>query len=112
MAPSPSLLLLRPGVIAPVKAAKLDPLTVRCFGVGSRLARRLVIALAGRDWRRAMGLSSLPVFSSSSSGIMNRRPEAGVPTETCDVEPGVERICAFARAGVEGDCIGLANGRR
>ena len=112
MAPSPSLLLLRPGELTSITGAKPDPLFVRCFGVGRRLARRLVITLAGRDCRWAMGLSSLEVLSSSSSGITNRRPETGVPTESRDVEPGVERRGAFVRTGVEGDCIGLAKERR
>jgi hypothetical protein len=71
------------------------------------------MALAGRDCRRITGLSSLAVLSSSSSGIIKRRPEAGVPLETCEAEPGVERKNdAFVRTGVEGDCIGLAKGRR
>jgi len=92
----PSLLVLRPGVVL-------------CFGVGSILLRRLVMALAGLDARRAAGLSSVVLPLSLSSRICTRLVEAGVPVESDD--EGV--ICAedLFLAGVDGDCIGLASGR-
>lgn len=93
----PSLLVLRPGVEAGL-------------GVGSILLRRLAIALVGLDARRAAGLSSVGLPLSPSSMICTRLAEAGVPVDMDD--RGV--LCAAERflAGVEGDCIGLANGRR
>ena len=107
----PSLLPLRPGVVAGLVSAGIDADAVRDFGVGRRLVRRLFSALGGRVVRRAIGLSSLAVLSPSSSAIVTRRPEAGVPVERCAEEPGVDRMGCLPRAGVAGDCIGLANGR-
>jgi hypothetical protein len=98
----PSLLLLRPGE-PPVKLARLDPLIVRCFGVGSILTRRLFMALAGRACRRAIGLSSAVVISSSVSEINACRTDDGVPVESCGVEVGVLCKVLFPFAGVEGD---------
>lgn len=63
----------------------LDPLGVRCFGRGSMLLRRLVIALAGLLVRRATGLSSA---SRGGSAIWTRREDDGVPVDRED-EPGV-----------------------
>lgn len=79
---------------------------VRCFGVGSMLLRRLLITLGARV-RRAIGLSSIALSSpsASSSTIGACRLDAGVD------ERGVDRIGSLFFAGVEGDCIGLANGR-
>jgi hypothetical protein len=93
----PILLVLRPGVVV-------------AFGVGSILLRRLAMALAGREARRAAGLSSAVFALSRSSKICTRLEETGVPVESADM--GV--VCAVARflAGVDGDCIGLASGRR
>lgn len=102
---------MRAGEVAVVRLAVLEDDAVRCFGVGRRLLRRVFIALAGRATRRAIGLSSFAVLSSSSSARTKRRPDAGVPVDSCDEEPGVEREATLPRAGVEGDCIGLANGR-
>lgn len=81
----PSLLLLLPGE-PPVKLARLDPLMVRCLGVGSKLARRLFIALEGLDCLRTVGLSSPGLFSDSSSAIITRRAEEGVPVVNRGVE--------------------------
>lgn len=53
---SPILLLLRPGVT-------LEEDDVRCFGVGSKLLRRLFAALGGRATRLATGLSSIALLS-------------------------------------------------
>jgi hypothetical protein len=50
----------------PVRLARLDPLTVLCFGVGNMLVLRLFIALAGREDRRAEG-------DSSNSGSVSKR---------------------------------------
>lgn len=103
----PSLLVLRPGVDM---VETFDALA-RCFGVGSILLRRLVMALAGLEARRAAGLSSVVLSPSSSSTICACREERGVPTES-DEEPGVVCVTDLFLAGVEGDCIGLASGRR
>lgn len=100
--PSSSLLLLRPGV----DGVKLDVEVVRCLGVGSMLLRRLLATLGGRAARRAMGLSSMAPPSVSSSAIDACRADAGVD------ERGVERMGSLPFAGVAGDCIGLARGRR
>lgn len=99
----PSLLLLRPGV----EGVMLELEAVRCFGVGSILLRRLLITLGARVLRRAIGLSSMALSSpsASSSAMGAWRLEAGVD------ERGVDRIGILPLAGVEGDCIGLANGR-
>jgi hypothetical protein len=95
-------LLLRPGV----DGVTLDVEVVRCLGVGSMLLRRLLlITLGGRAARRAMGLSSLAVLSPSSSAIAVWRLDAGVD------ERGVDRMGSLFRAGVAGDCMGLARGR-
>jgi hypothetical protein len=75
------------------------------------LVRRLVIALAGREVRRAMGLSSVGVLSLSSSAIVTLRAEVGVRYDDKD-EFGVVSKADVPRAGVEGDCMGLARGRR
>lgn len=106
----PSLLLLRPGE-PPVKLAKLDPLIVRCLGVGSKLTRLLFIALVGLDCLRTMGLSSFEVSSASSSAIVTRRAEVGVPVVNRGVDLGVPFEATFPRAGVNGDWMVLAKGR-
>lgn len=94
--------MLRPGV----DGAKLEVEGVRCFGVGSMLLRRLLATLGGRAARRAMGLSSIAPLSVSSSTIDACRADAGVE------ERGVERMGSLPFAGVAGECIGLARGRR
>jgi hypothetical protein len=98
-----SLLLLR-AVLGepPIRLAILEVLAVRCLGVGSILMRRLFIALAGRDCRRTVGLSSFTVLSSSISSAKIRDIAFGVLREGCDDEPGVPRKGAFPLAGVEG----------
>ena len=81
----PSLLLLRAGE-PPVRLARLDPLIVRCLGVGSILTRLLFIALEGLDCLRTVGLSSFGLSSASSSAIVTRRAEEGVPVASRGVE--------------------------
>jgi hypothetical protein len=77
----------------------IDPEAVRDdLGVGRRLPRRFVIALAGRAVRRAIGLSSCG-WSSSLSAMVTRRFELGV-LGVCMAELG------------KLDCTGLATGRR
>jgi hypothetical protein len=119
-ASSPSL-LLRPSSVLPILlwvrppgvviCGMVVPLGLRCLGVGNMLVRRLVIALAGREVRRAMGLSSVGVLSLSSSAIITLRVEVGVRYDDKD-DFGVVCKADVPRAGVEGDCMGLANGRR
>jgi hypothetical protein len=95
----PSLLVLRPGVDGVILEVEL----VRGFAAGSMLLRRLFITLGGRLARRAAGLCSSAVSSSSSaSAIEAWRLAAGVE------ERGVDRIGRLPLAGVAGDCIGLA----
>jgi hypothetical protein len=100
--PSSSLLLFRPGV----DGVTLDIEVVRCFGVGSKLLRRLFATLGGRATRRAIGLSSWAPLSASSSAMDACRADAGVE------DRGVARMGSLPLAGVAGDCIGLANIRR
>lgn len=100
----PFRLTLRPGV----ENGGFDELA-ECFGFGRRLLRRWVMALAGRAARRAAGLSS-PLFMFSST-ICTRRVEDAVPVES-EEEPGVIWAPDLFLAGVEGDCMGLAKGRR
>lgn len=76
---------------------------VRGAGVGKRLVRRLVIALAGRAVRRAIGLSKEMLLSSSA--IFTRREEPGVPGE------GNESAKVGLLRGVAGPCSVLATGR-
>jgi hypothetical protein len=98
---APILLVLRSGV----DGARLEVDVVRAFGDGSMLLRRLVIMLRGRA-RRVTGLSSTTVVSSSSSTIDAERLGPGVE------ERGVVRIGSLPLAGVAGELIGLARGRR
>ena len=96
----PILLLLRSGV----DGVRLEVEVVRVLGDGSMLLRRLSSKLRGRG-RRAAGLSSTAVVSSSSSTIDAERLGPGVE------ERGVVRMGSFPFAGVVGDS-GLARGRR
>jgi hypothetical protein len=73
-----SLLPLRPGIVMVLVPGD-------CFGVGSILVRRVVIALDGLDSLRAIGLSSLVLFPSSSTdgpfrpaGLLMDNDEPGV----------------------------------
>lgn len=100
----PNLLPLRPGVEI------VGMPTEGCLGVGSILVRRLVAALAGLETRRATGDSSLAGLWSSSA-IITLRLDTGVLIDS-DEEPGVVCMYALVLAGVDGDCIGLARGRR
>jgi hypothetical protein len=103
--PSPpaSRLLLRSGV----DGARLEVEVVRALGDGSMLLRRLFIMLRGRA-RRAAGLSSAAAVSSSSSSSTIDAWRLGPGDE----ERGVERMASLPLAGVEGEFIGLARGRR
>ena len=106
----PILLCVRPpGVLI---CGIVVPLGVRCLGVGNMLLRRLVNALAGRVTRRATGLSSVTVPSLSSSAIVTLRPEVGVRYGMLEFGAVMVARADFPRAGVEGDCIGLARGLR
>lgn len=96
----PSLLVLRAGVEVGLEAD-----VVRGLNVGKRLVRRLFIALAGRATRRATGLSSAGELLSSSA-IVTRRPEPGVPVD------GDECMKVGLLSGVAGACNVLATGRR
>lgn len=77
---------------------------MRGLGAGRRLVRRLFIALVGRVVRRAIGLSSREELLSSSA-IVTRREELGVPAD------GDECTNVGLLSGVAGACSALATGR-
>lgn len=98
----PSLLVARAGAEAGVDRWLAE--VVRGLGVGRRLVRRLVIALAGREVRRAIGLSSRGELLSPST-MVTLREELGVPVT------GDECIKVGLLSGVAGPCSVLATGR-
>lgn len=116
---APRRLLLRGagGAAPPVNEEKLEPLALRCLGIGSMLDRRPFIALAGRDdMRRALGLSSLAFgaassASSHSSGRGVRRVDADMGVlGRVDVLRDARGALPFA--GVVGGWSVDATGRR
>ena len=99
----------------PVRLERLLADAVRCFGWGRRLILRLADALGGRLWRRALGLSSIETsasssIESSSASAVTRRDDADVRLPGVE-DPGAVPKADVLRAGVEGDCMVLADGR-